>query len=573
MEAILKFIKTRLITKKQGLNASFVKNPLDFLKKNNAPGNLLENAKTKESLADLIYTHKIIIPKNTNKNCVVCGKETSLKSLKDGYRYCCSLECNRKSPLRIQKGQETCLQKYGVKSILMTETHKEHTSKILKEKYNVKNPLELRKNFKCSDSKKAKIKSTLESKSKDEKLAIIQKRKETLKKRYNVENLYELEFVKDKRKNTMLNRYGVEFFSQSNKWKSKISKQLHHSKNHIANLENFNKDFILANFVKKDRFHLKDCEKYFNTSESYLNKWKRENCVEIPNKHSKSQTQQKIFDFINCDNKFYNTKNVIPPFEIDIFLSDFNLAIEYNGLLTHSQGLSKYDFLNTPQFPKDYHLKKTLLCREKGIQLLHIFEGENLDLWKSVINAKIGKNEVLYARKCKIAEVSYTEAKDFLNENHFQGFCNYKIAYGLYFENVLVSLMTFSKSRFNKNFDYELLRFCNRKFLNVVGGASKLLKHFQSKFKGSIISYANLRWSNGKLYESLNFEKIGYSSPNYFYFKEKEKILYSRNCFQKHKLKDILENFDASLTEEENMFKDGYRKIYDCGNLIFCKKF
>ena len=59
------------------------------------------------------------------------------------------------------------------------------------------------------------------------------------------------------------------------------------------------------------------------------------------------------------------------------------------------------------------------------------------------------------------------------------------------------------------------------------------------------------------------------TSPGYYYFKENEMILYTRDRFQKHKLKDLLETFDERLTEEENMFENDYRKIFDCGNLVF----
>ena len=74
--------------------------------------------------------------------------------------------------------------------------------------------------------------------------------------------------------------------------------------------------------------------------------------------------------------------------------------------------------------------------------------------------------------------------------------------------------MTFSKPRFNKNYDYELLRLCSKKFTNIVGGASKLFKYFISKYKGSIISYTNRRFSNGNIYRQLGFSELKNSKPN-----------------------------------------------------------
>ena len=129
--------------------------------------------------------------------------------------------------------------------------------------------------------------------------------------------------------------------------------------------------------------------------------------------------------------------------------------------------------------------------------------------------------------------------------------------------------MTFGKPRFNKEYDYELLRFCNTLNTSVMGGASKLLSYFIKNYNPkSILSYANLRWSMGNLYEKLGFTLISQSSPNYFYFNN-DLILHSRIEFQKHKLKDKLENYNPDLTESENMYNNGYRKIYDCGNLVY----
>jgi hypothetical protein len=102
-----------------------------------------------------------------------------------------------------------------------------------------------------------------------------------------------------------------------------------------------------------------------------------------------------------------------------------------------------------------------------------------------------------------------------------------------------------------------------------VGGAGKLLKHFIQKDKPkNIVTYANRRYSEGKLYETLNFKKIGNTSPNYFYFKSGN-ILYSRNSFQKHLLKNKLDLYDENKTEFENMFINGYKVIFDCGNIKY----
>jgi hypothetical protein len=130
--------------------------------------------------------------------------------------------------------------------------------------------------------------------------------------------------------------------------------------------------------------------------------------------------------------------------------------------------------------------------------------------------------------------------------------------------------MTFGKSRFNKNVDWELIRYCNSLNTSVVGGASRLFKHFLRNHTGSIIYYADRRHSQGGLYENLGFEFSHNSDPNYYYYENKQPyILESRQKYQKHKLPALLENFDQNQTESVNMYNHGYRKIYDCGNQVW----
>jgi hypothetical protein len=131
--------------------------------------------------------------------------------------------------------------------------------------------------------------------------------------------------------------------------------------------------------------------------------------------------------------------------------------------------------------------------------------------------------------------------------------------------------MTFGKPRFNKGYDWELIRYCNVLDTTIVGGASKLLKHFINNHSGSILSYANREHSNGKLYEALGFNLINESQPSYQWVKGS--TLLKRYQTQKHKLQSLLgESFDPLKTESENMFNNGYRRIWDCGNLVFAIK-
>jgi G:T-mismatch repair DNA endonuclease (very short patch repair protein) len=303
-------------------------------------------------------------------------------------------------------------------------------------------------------------------------------------------------------------------------------------------------------------------------------------CSKCAKETTKAETE--ISDFLHSYLVTYanNDRTLIKPKELDIIIPNHKLAIEFNGMLWHSYGITYPDNFNL--LNKKYHLVKTELVESKDFNLFHIFENEWADsvkqnIWKSMILNKLNLipgDNTIYARKCQIIKVSSADARIFLDNNHLQGASRVgTIRLGLMHNNKLVSLMTFSKPSIAKSeADVELIRFCNLTHHVIVGGASKLLKHFERNYKPkSIVSYANRRWSKGDLYEKLGFEFKHNSMPNYFYFKGD--ILYSRNSFQKHKLKDKLKSFDGDLSELQNMMNNGYRVIYDSGNKIYVKKY
>ena len=188
-------------------------------------------------------------------------------------------------------------------------------------------------------------------------------------------------------------------------------------------------------------------------------------------------------------------------------------------------------------------------------------------------------DKVVYARKCEVLEIDSRTSIEFQNNNHIQGGVHSSVNIGLYYKNELVSLMTFSKPRFDKKHEWELVRFCNKIGYHIPGGASKLLKHFEREYNPkSIVSYADRRWtmnSNNTVYDKLGFKLNSISKPNYWYFKKNdhELKLESRIKYQKHKLKSLLEHFDSSKSEWENMNDNGYNRIFDCGNLVYIKQY
>ncbi len=415
-------------------------------------------------------------------------------------------------------------------------------------------------------------------------LEIKNKKEATCFKHFGVKFPGQVESGKLKSKQTCLEKYGVEYYNQS-----EIAKEKQRQFNllkfgvenmnqvHIKNYNNLHEDYVRSNFIKDNKFLIQEFQAYFNLQYKAASQYKKQFNIQEQNKLDVQKTQQELYRFIkslNISKVNYNDRSVLNGKELDIYIPDKKLAIEFDGLMFHSFGKSKHTiFNNFIEEDRNIHLSKTNVCQEKGIQLLHIFENEWLtkkDIWKSVIKNKLGLiDKKIYARKCEIKKVQNSEKETFLNTNHLQGSCQSSIDIGLYYNNELVSLMTFGKSRFNKKYKYELLRFCNKLDIIVVGGASKLLSYFRKHYNGNIISYANRRWSNGDLYQKLGFSFVEVSEPNYFYFNLKDRVLISRIQFQKHKLHKKLSTFNSSLSETQNMYNNGYRKIYDCGNYTF----
>lgn len=226
--------------------------------------------------------------------------------------------------------------------------------------------------------------------------------------------------------------------------------------------------------------------------------------------------------------------------EIDIFIPQHNIAIEYNGLKWHSNEFKK----------DDYHLVKTEECKSKGIKLMHIFEDEWInkkEIIKSIICNSIFKTQnKIYARDCLIKEIDNGIKENFLNENNLYGSNdNLIINLGLFYGNELVSIMVFKE---NKIKEFEIHRFNNKLFTNVIGGASKLFKYFIKKYKPkSVKTFVDYRIFSGSVYEKLGFRLIKQIKPNFYY---------------------IVGSNRENRTRVTNPSINSY-KIFDCGTLEY----
>lgn len=263
-----------------------------------------------------------------------------------------------------------------------------------------------------------------------------------------------------------------------------------------------------------------------------------------------------------------NDRSIIKPYELDFYIPDKKIAVEFNGVYFHSDRSGK---------PIDYHKMKSDMCAAKGIELIHIWENEwssKKSLIFSMLRYKLGiHTAVAYARNCVVRNISAAESRRFFECNHLQGNVGASYRYGLFYDGNLVAAMTFGPTRRMLGADgkdCELYRFCVMNGVSVPGGASKLFAAAlpDLRFAGfrKIITYARRDWSSGNLYKKLGFTFIQYTSPGYFWADGRGTTLSRYSC-----RKDLLvkAGADPNMTETEIMTARGFYKCHDSGNMKF----
>ena len=403
------------------------------------------------------------------------------------------------------------------------------------------------------------------------------------------------DYIKSKTTKTCLERYGYENPSLVPEFKQKILDTFHKTHPDIKTpvqsplaQENLHKYW--AEKVKdkynvvvnedEDRLYIcqcphKDCnrcsEKIYKVKPSVFFDRRRDHTEPCTNllpmqstSISNTTLEQYIKSILNSYHIEYqtNTRSIIPPKELDIYIPSHHIAIECNGVYWHSE---KYKDAN-------YHYNKWKMCEDNGIQLIQIWEDQvvrSMDIIESIICSKLGiYKERIGARQCTIKCISAKESNEFLNQNHIQGDCKANIRYGMYYNDKLVATMAFRKCKNNLQGkgDWELIRFCSRCNLQIIGGAEKMLKHFIKDINPqNIISFSSNDISNGNLYKKLGFEKVNVNQ-SYWYVERSTMKRYHRSTFTKDAIVGFgwRENKDG-WREKDVMKEHGYFQLYDSG--------
>lgn len=501
--------------------------------------------------------------------CENCSTLFSVKYAKKNQRFC-SVSCGQQSSSvknLIRESQlKTYREKYGVDHPMMIQSVVDKFKHSMLEKHGVEHALQ-KQEFVNKSKETSKIRHG------DSNYRNVGKYKETCLEKYGVDNFVKTNSYKTKYQSTCLGRYGKPHASKSDGFKIEHTKTMFQKFLMHERFINFLPMFLHDEYfgvlkdlsIVKYKFKCKRCD---NVASYNLNNGNPIHCINC-DKSNTSYFQKDVYDYVkslvgNDVLVNMNDRVTLHPKELDIYIPSLNVAIECNGIYWHSEIMGGKN--------KVYHINKTNKCEEKNIKLIHIYENEwdtKSDIIKSILqNIIVKSSKKIYARKCKIKYITLnSEVNDFLNRNHVQGTAPASVKIGLYYENVLISLMTFGKSRFDKNYEWEMIRYCTLLNHSVIGGASKLFNFFiKMNNPKSIVSYNDRRYFSGNIYSTLGFSFIMMTTPNYWYVIDHYKTLKNRLSFQKYKLKKILPTFDSSLTEWENMKNNGFDRIWDCGN-------
>lgn len=439
------------------------------------------------------------------------------------------------------KMRKTTLGRYGVEHSSQSVVVKEKIKRLNLAKYGVEYSFQ-------ANEVKEKIKQTnldkygVDNPSKSE--FIKQRIVESNRKNLGVDYPMQSEEVMAKTRATSLEKYGTEYPNQSDIVKSRIEATTleHYGVNRVCKLDEFKQKVIETN---RERYGVD------YTCLVFSGKYKG-------NDSSYNRSFAKLLDDIGIS---YEREFLLERYSYDFKVG--NTLIEINPTATHNTHFNPY---GKNRIDINYHKSKSNLAMCNGYSVIHVFDWDNIDKVVQLLRDR----ETVYARKCDVRLINDVDTNKYLDTYHLQGTCRgQKIRLGLYYDNKLVSLMTFGKSRFNKSCEYELLRYCSH--YSVIGGAKKLFKYFVDNYKpNSIVSYCDTSKFSGKVYDILGFKYVKTNSPRKHWYSRKEKrhitdgLLLSQGYDRLFK-----ENHGKGTSNEDLILARGYLPVYDCGQSTY----
>ena len=255
----------------------------------------------------------------------------------------------------------------------------------------------------------------------------------------------------------------------------------------------------------------------------------------------------------------------------DIGLESIKTLIELNPVHTHNSYCG-YKGHKDKAKDSNYHLNKSKLAEKYGYRCIHVWDWDD---WEKVVNLVLPTSRRLYARTCRVVELDKEATDKCLSDNHLQGTCKGQtVRLGLTYNDELVEVMTFGKPRYNRKFEWEILRLCALPGTSVVGGPSRLFSHFVKKCNPeSVLSYCDRSKFTGNVYESIGMTLADEGTPNKHWYspRKSERMQHITNNFLLQRGFDQIfgTSYGKGTSNEQLMLERCYLPVYDCGQMRF----
>ncbi|MBO7734837.1 MAG: hypothetical protein J6S67_19915 [Methanobrevibacter sp.] len=376
-----------------------------------------------------------------------------------------------------------------------------------------------------------------------------EKRRKTCLSRYGVDSAFRYGPIKEKAKRTILEKYGVDNVSKLDWVVEKIRNS--HIEHHGG--IGWASDSLMEEYKTSMR-----------------NRYGVEYACMLPQcynaKHG-SNSQPNLRFIKLCDKNSINIDE--REFIIGNFRYDFrigNTLVEIDPSYTHNSTV-KYKGIGRQMNPS-YHANKTQNAVNSGYRCMHVFDWDDLSKIANILKPK----QTLFARKCVVREIDESVSLPFIEMVHLQGYSKSSIHIGLFYDDVLVSVMTFGKPKNNKNYQYELIRYCYT--ANIIGGPEKLFRYFVKNYSPkSIISYCDLSKFSGEMYKRLGFSELRKTKPLKHWYSVREKRHITDNLLKKKGCNRLFgESFEKDIPNDTMMINRGYVEVYDCGQQSYTWK-
>lgn len=516
--------------------------------------------------------------------CPVCGKQIVWNSTREVEP--CSKECRKEltrrkniakygveHPMQNKEVQahhrQAMLDKYGVESPLQSEEIKQRAIQTNIERFGTEWALgnsEIRQSI--NETNQARYGNVCPANGEEQR----EQTRETMMEKYGAPTVFESAELREKVKQTMIDRYGAEHPMQVPEI---VNTVIHKRKVHMQEIvdksrETFIQRYGVSNPMYKqelvDKIADTMTERYGVKSPMLVPEFHDKMCTTYLERHGSD------FGVSDVNKRFANMLNqagFVTEFEyyvgnrrFDIHIKGTNICFEIDPTYTHNIIGNHWG----SGVQSNSQLIKTRIAEENGYRCIHVFDWDN---WNSVLDLVVERDSV-FARKCEIFELSKQATDDFMNRFHIQKTCKGQTySYGLTYHGELVEVITFGKPRYNRNYQFELLRLCSNPNYSVVGGASKLFKHFVKIVNPeSIISYCDRSKFSGAVYEKIGMSHIRDTEPNKVWSKGTVRI--TDNLLRQRGFDQLFNtNYGKGTSNEELMIENGWLPVYDCGQLVY----